>query len=153
MMMNRLTLTTFLFDVMKYNLAKDYDMNQALEYLTRLVGQEAVVEIKKINPKRTLHQGAYLHVLINIFSLGTGYSAQESKQIMKQYAVPDVFVYKKKGMQFVRSTADLTTEEMGKVIDKYREFGAGHGITMPAPEDKEALLFWQNQIERESRYL
>jgi hypothetical protein len=64
-----------------------------------------------------------------------------------------VFVYEKNGMKFLRSSADLTTEEMSKCIERFREFSAGHGFPIPPANNPADLLSLENEIEKQSRYL
>lgn len=103
---------------MRYSLANTTEANQAFTYLTDLVGKGALVDVKKVSANRSLRQNAYLHVTFGIFGLATGFDIDESKNIYKRYANPRLYIYKKRGMPFLRSSADLTVEEMTISIER-----------------------------------
>jgi hypothetical protein len=52
---------------MKFNLVVPAEAERAFTYLTDLVGKEAIAEVKKISPKRSLNQNSYLHLIIGAF--------------------------------------------------------------------------------------
>ncbi len=138
---------------MKFNTAIPYEAKRASEYLRRLHEKKNIVEVKRVSPVRSLSQNSYLHVTFSIFGLESGYEASEAKTIYKRDVNPALFVYKKNGILFLRSTATLTTKEMSDSIEKWRKYAAEQGIDIPAPGDDEALRYWENEIEREGKYL
>lgn len=146
---------------MKYNLENVKEADEAFEYLTKLSGQESFVEIKKINPKRSLNQNAYLHLTFGIFSLETGYTLEESKTIYKREANPAIYVYSKqiayrggtREVKFLKSSADLDTLEMTITIDKWREYAAENGVHIPPPENLDELRSLENEIDKQSFYI
>ena len=138
---------------MKYDTKNIKEATEAFEYLTKLSGQEALVEVKKINPKRSLNQNSYLHLTFGIFGLETGYSLEEAKTIYKRYANPSIYVYEKNGAKFLRSSADLDTQEMTITIDKWREYAQENGVYIPPPENLEELRSLENEIDKQSFYI
>lgn len=138
---------------MRYNLGNKGEAVKAFEYLTSLVGKDSLVDIKRVSPSRSLRQNAYLYVTFGIFGLATGFDTDESKNIYKRYANPRLYVYKKRGVPFLKSSTDLTVEEMTISIERWREYAAEHGVDIPPPTDNEALMYWQNEIERSKYYL
>lgn len=138
---------------MKYKTESIEEATKAFEHLSKLVGQHAVVEIKKVLPKRSLKQNAYLHLTFGIFALETGYDTQEAKTLYKRVVNPNLYVYEKNGNKFLRSSTKLTTEQMTSSIDRWRKYAGEQGIEIPTPIDKEALMFWENRIEQEGKLL
>jgi len=138
---------------MKYNLANKPELDQAWEYLQKLTGQEAIVNITKVNPKRTLNQNSYLHVLLGIAGLEWGYSMEEIKTLWKREVSQRIFLYEKNGKKFLRSSADLTTKELTDAIEQLRKYAAEQGLVLPSPDEEEKLRYFSNQIEREGQYL
>lgn len=132
---------------MKYNLASTVERDKAFQYLTELSAIECVVEVKKVNPKRSLLQNNYLHLTFGIFGMETGYDVHEAKTIYKRIANPEIYIYEKKGQKFLRSSADLTTKEMTDSIDRWRKYAGENGVEIPPPENEEALRHWENVIE------
>lgn len=51
---------------MKYNTAIKKEAEDAADYLITLIDKKQIVEVKKINPNRSLNQNAYLHLIIAI---------------------------------------------------------------------------------------
>lgn len=137
---------------MNYNLNSIQEADKAFSYLTDLVGKQALVEIKKISPKRSLSQNSYLHLLISYFGLHFGYTIDEAKAIYKEIN-SNLYKYEKKGRVFWRSSADLTKEEMASSIDRFMQRSAEAGCTLPPATNKEWLLAVQNEIERSKYYL
>lgn len=138
---------------MKYNLADQKEANAAFEYLTKLVGQEAIAEVKIVRPPRSLNQNSYLHVLLGGYGLEVGYTIGEAKTIYKRDANPDIYVYTKNGQTFLRSSAELDVAEMTRSIDRFREFAKEQGIYLPPAENAEELRSLENAIEANQHYL
>ncbi len=136
---------------MIYDLSSVVDRNRAEKRFVQLMGEGAKIELKK-REKRSLNQNNYLHLLIGFFALETGYNLVEVKQIYKECS-PEIYGYEKNGKKFIRSSADLSTSEMSKSIDKFRNMSSSEaGIYLPeANEDK-----FLDEIERElakNRYI
>ena len=137
---------------MKYNLANKDEKKQAFSYFMTLANKKLFVEVKKINPSRTLSQNSYLHLLITAFSAHFGYTLEEGKQIYKELNTK-VYRYEKKGRVFWKSSADLNKEEMAFTIDKLMQKSAEAGYTLPEAENQEWLMELENEISKAKMYL
>lgn len=135
---------------MKYSLAVEPERKQARDYFVKLMesDKQPVIEIIKVSPKRSLRQNNYLHLIIGYFGLHFGYSLEESKQVYKQIN-REVYTYEKNDSVFIRSSADLSTEEMAKTIDQFMKVSAENGCPLPPATDQAWLREVSNQIERE----
>jgi hypothetical protein len=142
---------------MKYDLSDSKQAADATLYLIELTKLGKKCEIKPISPRRSLNQNAYLHLLLGAFGAHFGYTLDEAKLIYKRDLNPDIYVYNKelrgKTKQFIRSSADLTVEEMTKSIDRLREWSAKGGYDLPLATDQEWLMQLDNEIERAKKYL
>lgn len=138
---------------MRYNLKDPKDLEAALEYLTKLSSQEAMVNITKVNPNRSLRQNAYYHVLLGVYGLATGHTINQAKTIHKRYICPDIFAYEKDGMWFLHSSAEINNEEMTKAIDRLITFGEENGVDMPLATDTEKITYYENLIETQGKWL
>ena len=138
---------------MRYNLANLLETAQADEYLKKLMKQNAIVEIKKVNPRRSLQQNKYLYLLLGIAGMEWGYSVEEIKTLWKRKISPSIFVYEKNKNKFLRSTADLTTKELTDAIEQLRKFSAEQGLYLPEPHEEERLRYYANEVEKQSNYL
>jgi hypothetical protein len=141
---------------MKYNLAIDKEAGAAMMFLAKLTKASKIVEVKEVKPRRSLNQNSFIHLLLGIFSVETGNKIADAKDLYK-WVNQDIY-YRKKKMAgevvlTVRSSADLTKEEMTKSIERFREWSAEHGYPLPTAEDKEALRYYENQIEQSSHHL
>lgn len=128
------------------------EAERAFEYLTDLSGKEAIVEVKKVSPTRSLHQNAYLHLLLSAFGVHFGYTLEEAKIIYKELNA-NIYTYQKKKRTFYRSSADLTKEEMASTIDRLREKSAEQGYPLPAATDQGWLRDIENAVESQKYYL
>lgn len=137
---------------MKYRLSDNIDLKAARGRINYLAKKGALVEVIEVKRNRTLSQNSYLHLLLGAFGLHFGYTIEEAKLIYKQVS-SDIYYYKKKGRQFIRSSADLNTEEMAKTIDKFMLKSAEAGYELPLATNQEWLRQIENEIERSRRYL
>ena len=128
------------------------EAERAFAYLTELSGKEAIVEVKKVSPTRSLHQNAYLHLLLSAFGVHFGYTLAEAKEIYKELNA-NIYTYKKKKRTFYRSSADLTKQEMAATIDRLREKSAEQGYPLPAATDQGWLREIENAVESQKYYL
>jgi len=119
---------------MKYDLNNEYDINKFNLRCKTLLDKKCKVELKEFKGKRTVKQNSYLHVILNLFAVETGYTLEEIKQIMKSYCV-NIFEYKKNEQIFYKSTSDLSTEEMQKFIEVIRDTAAASGIYLPTSQE------------------
>ena len=123
--------------------------------------------------KRSLNQNAYLHVLIRILALETGVTETYAKQVyFKQLANPDLFIAEKTDevsgvkVSYLRSTSELTAQEMSKAINSFRHWSEDNGYYLPEANleddgsmsfasDNDAEAFHQAEIEtsRMEQYL
>jgi hypothetical protein len=137
---------------MKFNTMNKAEAIRASEYLIDLIDKGKVVEVKRISPKRSLNQNAYLHVIIAAFGLHFGYTSDEAKVLYKRFN-KDIYVYKNRGGTFLRSSADLTKEEMAKSIDTFRKKSDELGYSLPPADDPGWLREVENAIEQARYFL
>lgn len=135
---------------MIYDLSKEE--SKARFYFDKLVEKKSIIELKERKEKRTLNQNSYLHVLFSLFGIETGYTLNESKQIIKGNC--QFMIYEKSGKAFLKSTADLDTKEMTDFITWFRNYAGMNGIYLPTPEEyQKGHLDYEKVIEQNKRYL
>lgn len=129
---------------MLFNLDTQIDRERATRRFTDLMEQRTVMELKK-KVRRSTSQNSYIHLLIGYFSMETGYTLVEAKKIYKDCS-PQIYVYEKKGKEFIRSSASLTSTEMATSTDRFMDYSSREaGITLPTPSD----LAFLSEIEIE----
>lgn len=106
----------------------------------------------KVSPKRSLNQNSYLHLIIGAFGNHFGYTLEEAKIVYKEIN-KGVYAYKKRGREFLRSSADLSKEEMAKTIDTFMKKSSETGYDLPLATDQEWLRKIENEIESSKYYL
>lgn len=103
-------------------------------YVKKYREHEGNIKIQKIYKPRTIRQNAYMHVLITLFGIETGYTLSEAKTVLKRKC--QFMRYEKNGEVFLRSTTDLDdTKKMSEFIDWIRNFAGQNGIYLPTSED------------------
>jgi hypothetical protein len=110
------------------------------------------VDIKKVPKRRSLPQNRYLHLLLSAWGAHFGYTTEESKEVYKQLN-KDIYRYEKNGHVFWKSSAELTTEQMMRTIDKFRDWSAEHDYPLPTATDQGWLEALENSVESMQQYL
>ena len=133
---------------------------QALAYLEILIENKSVFEIIKKNPKRSLSQNSYLHLILSHFSIEFGYDLEYTKQeLFKGIVNKDLFLVVSENKitevfyEYYRSSTKLDSKEMTIAIDRFRDYSASNGLYLPAPDEYEFLISIQNNIEKYKQYL
>lgn len=144
---------------MIYNLANDLEERTFALRVERLKSQKAMVELTEKRP-RSLRQNAYFHLAIAYFALQIGLPPSEVKDAyFKAHCSPDIFSRTRfdpilhTQRTYLRSTAEVTTEEMTTAIDRFLQFAAQQGIYIAPPDQHIALLHMQHDVEQAKRYL
>jgi len=128
---------------MKFNLDIEYDQKRAQQMINTAIEKGEWLEIKKITRSRTTSQNKYLHVCLVYFCKETGYTVDEAKILLKRQL--DWMIYKKGESIFLRSTAELSKDEMIQFIEYIRQVCTDQlGIYVPTSEE-----YLQNQFEIE----
>ena len=143
---------------MKLNLSDQMDIQRFTRRCSILIEQGAFVELRELKPK-TRNQHNYLHLLLGVVAIDTGNTIEYVKQwYFKQLVNPSLFVRKSQDkyvgeVDFYRSTADLSKEEMSEAIDRFKRWGNENGFYMPEPGDESLLRSIEIEMGRLQNYL
>lgn len=137
---------------MKYNLANDNEVKEAQQFLVTSTMRNKVVDIKVIRDKRTLSQNAYLHLILSAFAAEFGYSLEEAKTLYKRIN-SNTYVYEVNNQKFLKSSADLNTEEMSTSIEKFKQYSSENGLDLPDAYNEDQMRYYENEIEKNRRFL
>lgn len=141
-----------------------YDLSQTLDrerFRTRcfyLISKGAAVDLTE-RTFRSTSQNRYLHLLIGLVALEVGESVEYVKETyFKRLVNPSTFVVAKEDklagkVETLRSSADLTKEEMSTAIDRFKMWGRQQGWVMPDPGDTEILRQLEIEMSRQNRYI
>ncbi len=137
---------------MKFDLSKEQDRIKAQVRLNKLKADGNLIELKKVNPTRTLLQNSYVHVLFSLFAIEYGYTLDEAKVLLKRQC--SWMTYEKSGQKFLRHTGQMQTDELTKFIDWLRTYSAQTGLYLPTPDEyREGRAYIDNQISSHKEYL
>ena len=145
---------------MVYNLSNQLDVQNAKTRLELLIKRGCIVELTEKKQKRTLNQNAYLHLLLGYFASQTGNTLEWVKQqYYKKLCNPDLFIGEREDLflgrvKYVRSSADLRTDEMNLSIERFRNWSAAEaGIYLPEAKSEAEIAALQVEVERYKTYL
>lgn len=146
---------------MKYDLSNQSDRERLMEHVRQAVEKrEGIVEFTTKKRQRSLPQNRYLHVILSYFASQYGESMEYVKEkFFKEVCNRDLF-YRLVNDRIlgyterVRSTADLTTEEMSLAIERFRDFCAMNaGIYIPSSDEHGLLELAEIEVERHKEYV
>lgn len=136
---------------MKYDLSNSLDKQKAITAFKNHLEKGNKVELKKINPIRSLSQNNYLYACLNLAAIHFGYTTEEMKTVFKRDAK---MFYEKNGEQFLLSTAELKTDEMTGFIDYIRTKCGKDGCYIPTSEEYLTNKFSiDREIEQHKEFL
>ena len=145
---------------MVYNGQNPLDVQNARLRLDNLISRGCIFELTEKKPKRSLSQNAYLHTLLGYFASQTGNTLEWVKQqYYKKTCNPDLYVGEKQDkfigrVLYVRSSTDLSTEEMNLSIERFRNWSAMEaGIYLPEPTNEAEIAAMQIEVEKYKTYL
>jgi len=145
---------------MIYNLSSPLDVQNAKTRLELLIKRGCIVELTEKKQKRSLNQNAYLHLLLGYFASQTGNTLEWVKQqYYKKLCNPDLFIGEREDLflgrvKYVRSSADLRTDEMNLSIERFRNWSAAEaGIYLPEATSEAEIAALQVEVERYKTYL
>ena len=144
---------------MIYDLNKPLDRDRFTTRVKHLMDRSAMVEMTE-KAYRTGNQNRYLHALIGAVALELGETIEYVKRVYyKTTANYSLFVMMKddrvlkQSVTVLRSSADLTKEEMNASITRFKIWAAKEGIYLPEPEDADRLKEIEYLITKNEKYL
>ena len=133
---------------MNYDLSNPIELKTATARFDFLVAKQKRISLTEKRKKRTFRQNRYLHLLLGWFAVETGYTLAEAKYIYKLQS-KEIFVYSKKGINFIRSSADLDTKKMTISIERFRNYSSTTaGIYLPDANETDFLNMIETELEK-----
>lgn len=143
---------------MQYDLANNLQRQTFITRCKALLDKGVVVDLAE-RTFRSRNQNSYLHLLIGVVAMETGTTVAYAKEwYFKRLCNKDLFITTRADkyagqVEVVRSSADLTKEEMSTAIDRFKRWGADNGIYMPNPGDESLLREIAIEMGRYKPYL
>lgn len=146
---------------MWYNLQNDVERQSFMEASMRLINDRTgMVELTNKKP-RSMRANSYLHVILSYFALQIGEKLEDVKTLYyKQECNRDIFIRYKfdrilgRERMCIRSTRDLTTDEMNLSIERFRNFASQRaGIYLPSGNEHYALMKMNHDVNNSKQHL
>jgi hypothetical protein len=144
---------------MIYNLSNQFDVQSARVRLDALCSRGCIIELTEKKQKRSISQNSYLHVALGYFASQVGETLDYVKRFYyKLNCNRDLFVMEKSDsflgvVKYLRSSADLTTEEMSLSIDRFRNWASTVGIYIPEASNEAEVAAMAIEVEKYKTYL
>lgn len=144
---------------MLYDLNNKFQREDFKKRVNELFTKRVTVELTRKFPPRSCPQNKYLHLILSWWASYYGCSKKYAKEyFFKSVCNGDLFVHPAKakdGTPYneIRSSADLTTQEMTLAIQRFRDYCAYHGCYIPSPEEREYLLYVEREIDKQQEFL
>ena len=145
---------------MRYDGANELHAAQARSRLEKFIRDKKVFDLTEKKPQRTLSQNSYLHVILSYFACQYGETMEYVKrEYFKKLVNSATFIREREDrflgrIKYLRSSSDLTTEEMSLCIDRFRNWSASvAGIYLPAANEQQMLIYAQQEIERNNKFI
>ena len=139
-------------------MTSDFQKKAFLSRVDNLLEKGCLVELTE-KSVRTKGQNNYLHLLIGVVAMETGNTLAYVKEwYFKKLCNKDLFITSNVDkyvgqIEKIRSSADLTKEEMSMAIDRFKRWGAENGMYMPSPGDESLLREIAIEMGRNKAYL
>lgn len=143
---------------MMYNLSAPLDRERFAAKANALLQKASVVELTE-KTLRSRNQNSYLHLIIGTIAMDVGVTLEYAKrEYFKKLVNADLFIRKEHDrfsgeIEVIRSSAELTIEEMRIAIDRFKRWAAENGFYLPDPEDKDRLRDIEIEMGRMRQYL
>ena len=134
------------------------DKKKAIDYFKKLIEKDCCFELTEKKPKRSYSHNNYLHLILNWFSLETGYTLHYTKnELYKRHVNKEIFelVVKSKYGDIIdlKSSSALDSREMTLSIERFRNWSASSGIYLPEPNEIDYLNEIEYQANKQKQYL
>lgn len=135
---------------MYFDLTNEAQRQQFREYVERMLRKGSVVRLTDEKP-RSLEQNSFFQLLVSYFASRTGTGTRWVRNVLvKQTVCPDVFVRNGK----LRSSSDLTSDEMSTVISRFQFFALTEvGVDLPEPEEYRSVISAIRQVGQDRAFI
>ena len=135
---------------MIYDLTNPLHRKQFVKRANKMLERHCTNAVLVDESKRTYNQNSYIHVLIRLMALNTCVKESYAKNVyFKQLANPDLFIEENEDpvagnkIMSLRSSSELTIEEMSRAINNFRHWAEDNGYYLPEAsfdEDERAVF-------------
>lgn len=143
---------------MTYDLSNPLHRKQFVKRCNHLLKNKSGNVTLVDESRRTPSQNKYLHVIVRILALETGVSESYAKDVyFKQLANPSIFIQEINDgltgdkIQRLRSTTELSKNEMSQAISNFRHWSEDNGYYLPeANIDEDGNLSFSSEKDKQA---
>lgn len=137
---------------MLLDLSNILDRKKAKVYFDKLLLQNKKIELKVVQPNRSISQNSYLHVVISLYAINFGYTLNEAKTDLKRLC--EFMVYEKNGTKYLKETSKMNSKELSEFLNWIRNYASLNGLYIPTAEEyKENKFSIDKEINNHKTYL
>lgn len=144
---------------MLYDLKNPLDRDRFKRRCNALYEKQGMVLLEE-KTQRSSQQNRYAHLIMSYLAMETGNTLDYVKEIFyKRAANKELFVREKEDeilgkVEYLRSSADLSKEEMTLSIDRFRDWSSQTaGIYLPTANEQEFLASIEYEMSRYKQWI
>lgn len=144
---------------MLYDLRNPLDRERFKRRCNALYQKQGIVDLSE-KTQRSIQQNKFLHLLLGYLAMETGNTLDYVKEVFyKRAANKELFLREKEDeilgkVEYLRSSADLSKEEMTLSIDRFRDWSSQTaGIYLQAANEQEFLASIEYELSKYKQWV
>ena len=144
---------------MLYDLRNPLDRERFKRRCNALYQKQGIVDLSE-KTQRSSNQNRFLHFLCGYLAMETGNTLDYVKEVFyKRTANKELFLREKEDeilgkVEYLRSSADLSKEEMTLSIDRFRDWSSQTaGVYLPAANEQEFLASIEYELSKYKQWV
>jgi hypothetical protein len=144
---------------MLYDLRNPLDRERFKRRCNALYQKQGIVDLSE-KTQRSIQQNKFLHLLLGYLAMETGNTLDYVKEVFyKRTANKELFLREKEDeilgkVEYLRSSADLSKEEMTLSIDRFRDWSSQTaGVYLPAANEQEFLASIEYELSKYKQWV
>lgn len=144
---------------MLYDLRNPLDRERFKRRCNALYSKQSIVELSE-KTQRSIQQSRYAHLIMSYLAMETGNTLDYVKEVFyKRTANKELFLREKEDeilgkVEYLRSSADLSKEEMTLSIDRFRDWSSQTaGVYLPAANEQEFLASIEYELSKYKQWV
>ena len=144
---------------MLYDLRNPFERDRFKRRCNALYQKQGIVDLSE-KTKRSSQSNRYLHLILSYLAMETGNTLDYVKEVFyKRTANKELFLREKEDeilgkVEYLRSSADLSKEEMTLSIDRFRDWSSQTaGVYLPAANEQEFLASIEYELSKYKQWV
>jgi hypothetical protein len=144
---------------MLYDLRNPLDRERFKRRCNALYQKQGIVDLSE-KTQRSIQQNRYAHLIMSYLAMETGNTLDYVKEVFyKRTANKELFLREKEDeilgkVEYLRSSADLSKEEMTLSIDRFRDWSSQTaGVYLPAANEQEFLASIEYELSKYKQWV